>query len=445
MQNEAESQPPSLPQNNDAPHQQSSAMNIADSQVVSAVGSNNGTITITNNTNNNTTNNIINNIYHSENKIIKKSPPRVWLPINKSKLCQYFEIELKLRGIVTSSEYATDYDYYVVWCNQIEPAQEDHTQLPWIQSNIAQQKVVFTENIADIHQYYQTTCKILLYQSKSIDSENTAQAHARTIAKQLIADKFNHNSNALALEFQSERPFNLPIEADLALDWYVYQQNVNANTDTWQRGQEALYDLREWVGDAHPLTLNTKCLGYFPALLFGSIFYRTSAYKLNVLNYNNEWQLSIHTKPSDHLAYSMHTFDENSTNCILNICIANSQPSNLVIQEMNTYSSKYIKDVGIIISIYPKDHHILEITHSNQASEIIGFIIATISKLPKRYYTYQLLISAPAALVVLLGQRINGYYRWVIHKHIKELENDCAYQLIDFPIIAQANPNRSIS
>ncbi|GAA5530182.1 SAVED domain-containing protein [Herpetosiphon gulosus] len=435
MQNEAESQPSSLPQNSDDPNQPSSVINIDNSPVGVVAGINYGTITT-------------NNFYNSEKKLLEKSPPRVWLPTNKSELCQYFEIELNLRGIVTRSEYATDYDYYVVWFNECEPAQHDHIQLPWIQNNIAQQKVVFTENLASIHPAYQYICKSLVNsdQGKSIDSKNTAQAHAKALAKQLIADKFKHNSNALALEFQSERPFNPPIEADLALDWYAYQQNVNPKADTWERGQEALYDLREWIGDVHPLTLSTKCLGYFPALLFGSIFYRTSAYKLKVLNYDNEWQLSIHANPSDRLEYSMHTFDENLTNCILNICIVNSQPSNLVIQEMNIYSSKYIKDIGIIISIYPKDHHILEITDSNQASEIVSFIISTISKLPKRYQTYQLLISAPVALIVLLGQRLNGYRSWLFHEHIKAAteptEPDCTYQLINFPIIAQANPNR---
>ena len=441
MQNEAESQPSSLPQNSDDPNQPSSIINIDNSKTDLVIGINNANVH-----------------YHThhhliEKKILKKSPPRVWLPKNKSKLCQYFEIELKLRGIVISSEYATDYDYYVVWFNQIEPDEVDRSILPWIQSNIAQQKAIFTEKPAGIHATYTYICKSLvnLDQGKTIDSEDTAQAHARALAKQLISEKFKHNSDALALAFQSERPFNPPIEADLALDWYDYQQNINNNADKWQRGQEALYDLREWIGDAHPLALNTQSLGYFPALMLGSTFYLATSYILKAINYFNkkEWQLLINTKPSDVIDCSFHNIDKNSTICVLNICFVHTQNQIRIIEDMDTYSRKYINNIGGILSIYPKDNQTITIDDSKDASAIISFIIDRINKLPKHYHSYHLIISAPVALVVLLGQRLNGYQSWFLHEYIKTSndrpEQDHYYRLINFPIIAQATPNRSIS
>lgn len=439
MHAEAESQPPSLDQNNDAPQQQSSAINIDNSPVGVAAGINYGAIT----TNNNTTN----IFYTAEKKLLVKSPPRVWLPTNKSELCQYFEIELKLRGIVTNSEYTTDYDYYAVWFNHIEPDAVDQSILPWIQNNIAQQKAIFTENPAAIHPAYQYICKSLVNSDhvKSIDSKHTAQAHARIIAKQLIATKFQSNSDPIVLEFQSEQRAIAKIEADLVLDWRDYQQHINATTDTWQRGQEALYDLREWIGASHPLTLNTQNLGYFPALMFGTTFYSATAYRLKVINFFNnqqsEWELSLNEISATDLEYSFYISDTNSKNCILNICTVRTQNSDKVTKAMDNYTNKHIDDLGCVVKIQPKAKKIT-ITDSKDASAIVNFIIDIVDMLPESYQTHQLLISAPVALMVLLGQCLNGRQSWFFHEHIKALDS---YQLIDFPIIAQATPNRSIS
>ncbi|XSG76810.1 alpha/beta fold hydrolase [Herpetosiphon llansteffanensis] len=385
-------------------------------------------------------------LLQSSEEVVKKSPPKVWLPTNKSELCQKFEIELHLRGIITSSEYATDYDYYVAWFNEIEPDQADHRMLSSIETNSAQHKAAFSENPATINQAYAYIYKTMLIQSKLISNENTAQTYARNIAKQLISTKFKHNSDSILIRFQSERAFDSIIEADLALDWNKYQQGIKNNMNTWERGQQALYDLFQWIGSSHRLILNTQGLGYFPALMFGSIFYSATSYNSKVLNYDNEWKLLLAEDPSDNLECNPSNPDYNSKNCIVCICITNTQPSNFVIDEMNKYSRKYIENGYNIINIYPKDNKSQKITDSKHISSIINFIIDALGGLPKRYQNYHLIISAPVALVVLLGQRLNGYQSWFLHEYIKtpseRPEQDHYYRLIDFPIVAQADPNR---